>query len=107
MHHCESSATSLHLNYVNTLIDGSNPHSIVFDDADLEKAVESAAGVKFRCSGQVCIAANRLLVQAGIHDRFVEALKAKVASFKVGYGLGKLSVQAKLRTCPKLTLSIR
>lgn len=61
----------------------------MFDDADLDKAVESAAGVKFRCSGQVCIAANRLLVQAGIHDRFVEALKAKVAAFKVGYGLGK------------------
>lgn len=64
-------------------------NSIVFDDADVDKAVESAAGVKFRCSGQVCIAANRLLVQAGIHDRFVEALKAKVASFKVGYGLGQ------------------
>jgi acyl-CoA reductase-like NAD-dependent aldehyde dehydrogenase len=63
-------------------------YSIVFDDADVEKAAESATAVKFRCSGQVCIAANRLLVQAGIHDRFVEALKARVKSFRVGYGLG-------------------
>lgn len=62
--------------------------SIVFDDADVEKAAESAAGVKFRCSGQVCIAANRLLVQEGIHDKFVAALTAKVKKFSVGYGLG-------------------
>lgn len=69
---------------------GGNAPFIVFDDADLDKAVEAAAGVKFRCSGQVCIAANRLLVQSGIHDKFVDALVKKVQTFKVGYGLGEL-----------------
>lgn len=86
MHLCQSNWVK---SDIRRLILDVDPGSIVFDDADVDKAVESAAAVKFRCSGQVCIAANRLLVQAGIHDRFVEALKAKVQSFKVGYGLGE------------------
>lgn len=63
--------------------------SIVFDDADLGPAVESAAAVKFRCSGQVCIASNRILVQRGIYDQFAAALVEKVKAFKVGPGIGK------------------
>src|SRR5690606_29792740 len=50
---------------------GGNAPFIVFDDANLEAAVEGAMASKFRNSGQTCICANRLFVQDGIHDRFV------------------------------------
>ncbi|KAK4048335.1 hypothetical protein OIV83_004857 [Microbotryomycetes sp. JL201] len=69
---------------------GGNAPFIVFDDISDKKfdaAVESAAAVKFRCSGQVCIASNRLLIQRGIYERFADALVRKVKSFKVGAGL--------------------
>lgn len=59
---------------------------IVFDDADLDSAVEGAVQAKYRNSGQTCISANRLLVQAGIHDAFVERLAERVAGLHVGPG---------------------
>ncbi|MDO7843410.1 NAD-dependent succinate-semialdehyde dehydrogenase [Sphingomonas immobilis] len=65
---------------------GGNAPFIVFDDADLEAAVDGAVAAKFRNAGQTCVCANRLLVQSGIHDRFVAALAAKVRGFKVGDG---------------------
>ncbi|MBC2667145.1 NAD-dependent succinate-semialdehyde dehydrogenase [Novosphingobium flavum] len=65
---------------------GGNAPLIVFDDADLDIAVEGAMASKFRNAGQTCVCANRLLVQSGIHDAFVERLGAAVAALKVGDG---------------------
>ncbi|KAM0750713.1 succinate-semialdehyde dehydrogenase [Meredithblackwellia eburnea MCA 4105] len=65
---------------------GGNAPFIVFDDADLPKAIEVASATKFRCSGQVCIATNRVLVQAGIFDKFAQGLVEKVKGFHVGHG---------------------
>ncbi|MCT4372679.1 NAD-dependent succinate-semialdehyde dehydrogenase [Yangia mangrovi] len=65
---------------------GGNAPFIVFDDADLAAAVEGAMASKFRNGGQTCVCANRILVQSGIHDRFVAALAAKVDALKVGAG---------------------
>ncbi|MDR3213127.1 MAG: NAD-dependent succinate-semialdehyde dehydrogenase [Azoarcus sp.] len=66
---------------------GGNAPFIVFDDADLDVAVESAIASKFRNSGQTCICANRLLVQNGIYDAFAARLTEKVSAFKVGNGI--------------------
>ncbi len=68
---------------------GGNAPFIVFDDADLEAAVEGAIASKYRNAGQTCVCANRLIVQAGIHDAFVERLTQKVAAMKVGPGTGE------------------
>jgi succinate-semialdehyde dehydrogenase/glutarate-semialdehyde dehydrogenase len=68
---------------------GGNAPFIVFDDADLETAVAGAIASKFRSSGQTCVCANRILVQSGIHDKFVEAFATKVKGFKVGYGFSE------------------
>ena len=65
---------------------GGNAPFIVFDDANLELAVEGAMASKFRNGGQTCVCANRILVQSGIHDRFVAALATKVDGLKVGPG---------------------
>ena len=65
---------------------GGNAPFLVFDDADLDAAVEGAVLSKFRNSGQTCVCANRILVQDGIHDRFVAALAARVRAMKVGPG---------------------
>ncbi|MFQ8433564.1 NAD-dependent succinate-semialdehyde dehydrogenase [Amaricoccus sp. W119] len=65
---------------------GGNAPFIVFDDADVDAAVEGAMASKFRNGGQTCVCANRVLVQSGIHDRFVAALAAKVDALKVGAG---------------------
>ncbi len=65
---------------------GGNAPFLVFDDADLEAAVDGAIIAKFRNAGQTCICTNRLFVQAGIYDRFVEAFAARVASLKVAPG---------------------
>ena len=65
---------------------GGNAPLIVFDDADLELAVEGAMASKFRNAGQTCVCANRILVQAGIHDRFVERLEVAVGALRVGNG---------------------
>ena len=65
---------------------GGNAPFIVFDDADLDQAVEGAMIAKYRNMGQTCVCANRLYVQAGIHDAFVEKLTEAVAALKVGNG---------------------
>ncbi|MCZ8236284.1 MAG: NAD-dependent succinate-semialdehyde dehydrogenase [Inhella sp.] len=65
---------------------GGHAPFIVFDDADLDSAVEGAVQAKYRNSGQTCISANRLLVQAGIHDAFVERLAERVAALHLGPG---------------------
>ncbi|MCX5479873.1 NAD-dependent succinate-semialdehyde dehydrogenase [Kaistia geumhonensis] len=66
---------------------GGNAPFIVFDDADLDAAVEGAMVSKFRNMGQTCVCANRIYAQAGIHDAFVEKLTAAVAKLKVGNGV--------------------
>ncbi len=65
---------------------GGNAPFIVFDDADLEIAVSSALVCKFRNSGQTCISANRMLVQAGIYDAFVDRFSSAVERLKVADG---------------------
>ena len=65
---------------------GGNAPFIVFDDADIELAVEGAMASKFRNAGQTCVCANRILVQAGIHDAFVARLGERVRALKVGEG---------------------
>jgi succinate-semialdehyde dehydrogenase / glutarate-semialdehyde dehydrogenase len=65
---------------------GGNAPFIVFDDADLDHAVEGAIASKFRNGGQTCVCANRILVQAGIHDAFATKLAARVDQMKVGPG---------------------
>ncbi|WP_341862774.1 NAD-dependent succinate-semialdehyde dehydrogenase [Gymnodinialimonas sp. 57CJ19] len=65
---------------------GGNAPFIVFDDADLDKAVDGAMASKFRNSGQTCVCANRIYVQAGVHDAFVEKLVAATKAMKVGDG---------------------
>ncbi|MEE4301869.1 MAG: NAD-dependent succinate-semialdehyde dehydrogenase [Pseudomonadales bacterium] len=65
---------------------GGNAPLIVFDDADLDAAVEGALVCKFRNTGQTCVCANRILVQDGIHDAFAERLTEAVAAMKQGNG---------------------
>jgi len=65
---------------------GGNAPFIVFDDADVDLAVEGVMTSKFRNAGQTCVCANRILVQSGIHDRFVEKLGSAIRGLKVGPG---------------------
>ena len=65
---------------------GGNAPFIVFDDADLDAAVQGAMISKFRNAGQTCVCANRILVQAGIYDAFASKLAAAIANLKVGNG---------------------
>uniref|UniRef100_A0A8P4FXJ1 Succinate-semialdehyde dehydrogenase, mitochondrial n=1 Tax=Dicentrarchus labrax TaxID=13489 RepID=A0A8P4FXJ1_DICLA len=66
---------------------GGHAPFIVFDSADVDKAVAGAMASKFRNSGQTCVCSNRFLVQSGIHDRFMEKLgKAMDAELRVGHG---------------------
>lgn len=65
---------------------GGNAPFIVFDDADLDAAVEGAMISKYRNNGQTCVCANRIYVQAGVHDAFAEKLAAAVVSIQVGDG---------------------
>lgn len=66
---------------------GGNAPFLIFDDADLDRAVAGAIAAKFRNAGQTCVCTNRLYVQAGIHDRFVEAFAAAARKLVVGFGL--------------------
>ncbi|MBA1189026.1 NADP-dependent succinate-semialdehyde dehydrogenase [Pseudomonas entomophila] len=66
---------------------GGNAPFIVFDDADLDKAVEGAIISKYRNNGQTCVCANRIYVQDGVYDAFAEKLKVAVAKLKIGNGL--------------------
>jgi len=59
---------------------------VVFDDADIDAAVEGAMVSKYRNMGQTCVCANRLYAQEGIYDQFVEKLSKKVAALKIGDG---------------------
>lgn len=65
---------------------GGNAPFIVFDDADLDAAVEGAIASKYRNAGQTCVCANRIYVQDGVYDRFAEHLTRRVAELKVGAG---------------------
>ncbi len=65
---------------------GGNAPFIVFDDADIDSAVEGAMVSKYRNAGQTCVCANRLYVQAGVYDSFVEKLAAKASGIKLGNG---------------------
>lgn len=86
---------------------GGHAPFLVFDDVDLDKAIKGAVAAKFATSGQDCLAANRIYVQRGIYDSFVEAFALAMARLKVGHGLKpatdigpmtKLSVANKCRT---------
>lgn len=79
---------------------GGNAPFIVFDDADLDAAVEGAMMAKFRNAGQTCVCANRIYVQAGIHDAFAEKLAEKVGALKLGDGF-----EAEVTTGPLISES--
>nr|WP_319517047.1 NAD-dependent succinate-semialdehyde dehydrogenase [uncultured Cohaesibacter sp.] len=66
---------------------GGNAPFIVFDDADLDAAVEGAIISKFRNNGQTCVCANRIYVQSGVYEAFAQKLAAKLSTLKVGNGL--------------------
>ncbi|MDR6266432.1 MULTISPECIES: NAD-dependent succinate-semialdehyde dehydrogenase [Rhodobacterales] len=66
---------------------GGNAPFIVFDDANLDKAVEGAMISKYRNNGQTCVCANRIYVQAGVYDAFAKKLAAAVSAMKIGDGL--------------------
>ncbi|WP_424987679.1 NAD-dependent succinate-semialdehyde dehydrogenase [Microbulbifer sp. S227A] len=65
---------------------GGNAPFVVFDDADLDAAVDGAMLSKFRNGGQTCVCANRILVQAGVYERFIDKLTARVDALSVGPG---------------------
>lgn len=65
---------------------GGNAPFIVFDDADLDAAVQGALASKYRNSGQTCVCSNRILVQDSVYDAFVAKLQAEVSAFKLGNG---------------------
>ena len=75
---------------------GGNAPFIVFDDADLEAAVEGAIAAKYRNCGQACIAANRILVQAGIYDAFAKRMAEVSSGLKVGNGMDDAVIQGPL-----------
>jgi len=75
---------------------GGNAPFVVFDDADLDAAVDGAMASKYRNTGQTCVCANRVLVQDGIYDAFATKLGERVAALKVGSGLEEGVVQGPL-----------
>ncbi len=75
---------------------GGNAPFIVFDDADLDAAVEGAIASKYRNTGQTCVCANRLLVQEGVYDEFAKKLCAAVGKLRVGDGLKGVTDQGPL-----------
>jgi succinate-semialdehyde dehydrogenase/glutarate-semialdehyde dehydrogenase len=81
---------------------GGNAPFIVFDDADIDAAVEGAMVSKYRNTGQTCVCANRLLVQDGIYDAFAHKLAAAVAKLKVGNGMEAGVEQGPLIDAPAL-----
>jgi succinate-semialdehyde dehydrogenase/glutarate-semialdehyde dehydrogenase len=81
MSQCASSIKKLSLEL------GGNAPFIVFDDADLDAAVQGAIASKYRNTGQTCVCANRLLVQSGVYEAFVAKLRAATAKLVVGDGL--------------------
>jgi len=75
---------------------GGNAPFIVFDDADIDAAVEGAMISKYRNSGQTCVCANRIYVQAGVYEEFMEKFKVAVQKLKVGNGMDEGVVQGPL-----------
>ena len=75
---------------------GGNAPFIVFDDADVDSAVEGAMASKYRNAGQTCVCANRIYVQDGVYDAFVEKFAAKVKALKVGNGFDEGMMQGPL-----------
>ena len=75
---------------------GGNAPFLVFDDADIDKAIEGAMASKYRNAGQTCVCANRLLVQEGVYDEFVAKLAKTAAAMKVGDGTETGVVQGPL-----------
>jgi len=75
---------------------GGNAPFIVFDDADLDAAVQGAIASKYRNTGQTCVCANRLLVQAGVYDAFSQKLTEAVGKLRVGDGLAGVTDQGPL-----------
>jgi succinate-semialdehyde dehydrogenase/glutarate-semialdehyde dehydrogenase len=75
---------------------GGNAPFIVFDDADLDAAVDGALIAKYRNAGQTCVCANRFLIQSGIYDAFAERFAERVRSMKVGPGNEEGVVQGPL-----------
>ncbi|YCI88493.1 NAD-dependent succinate-semialdehyde dehydrogenase [Pseudomonas sp. R3-41] len=75
---------------------GGNAPFIIFDDADVDAAVIGALAAKYRNAGQACVAANRILVQAGIYDTFAKKLAEAAAALTVGNGMDKGVVQGPL-----------
>ena len=75
---------------------GGNAPFIVFDDADLDAAVEGAMASKYRNAGQTCVCANRILVQDGVYDKFAEKLAVAVNNLKVGDGFSEGVTQGPL-----------
>ena len=75
---------------------GGNAPFIVFDDADVDSAVEGALASKYRNAGQTCVCANRFYVQAGVYDQFVARFAARVKAMKVGNGFEDGVVQGPL-----------
>jgi len=75
---------------------GGNAPFIVFDDADIDAAVDGAILSKFRNMGQTCVCANRIYVQSAIHDAFVDKLANKIRAFKIGNGIEPGVVQGPL-----------
>jgi succinate-semialdehyde dehydrogenase / glutarate-semialdehyde dehydrogenase len=75
---------------------GGNAPFIVFDDADIDSAVEGALASKYRNAGQTCVCANRIYVQESVYDSFVQKFSAKVKAFKVGNGFEDGVVQGPL-----------
>src|SRR5580698_1254080 len=75
---------------------GGNAPFIVFDDADLDAAVQGAIASKYRNTGQTCVCANRLLVQAGVYEAFTKKLQEAVSKLRVGDGLAGTTEQGPL-----------
>ncbi|KAL6198761.1 hypothetical protein ACLB2K_028550 [Fragaria x ananassa] len=75
---------------------GGNAPCIVFDDADLDVAVKGTLGAKFRNTGQTCVCANRIMVQEGIYEKFVDAFSKAVQKFQVGHGFSEGVTQGPL-----------
>jgi succinate-semialdehyde dehydrogenase/glutarate-semialdehyde dehydrogenase len=75
---------------------GGNAPFIVFDDADIDSAVEGAMASKYRNAGQTCVCANRIYVQEGVYDQFVQKFSAKVKALKVGNGFEEGVMQGPL-----------
>lgn len=75
---------------------GGNAPFIVFDDANIERAVAGVIECKFRSSGQTCVCANRLYIQKGVYGAFVQAFVARVKEFKLGPGFGSQTTHGPL-----------